>query len=294
LPSLLAFVDMDNEARKHSGCWNIALTVLLTGLLVLPALSEAISASWVQFRPDDGWFWVDRDAVTQRGDLTYFKVAHSRESGASPDRAGSYFDTDDPHHEQAYNCASGRHFAWKARSNTGASDEYVWTEDTDAWNARARSMTMETICGAAAAAAVQARKQNCYWPDVNAASSDRNVHYGWARTREAPELKSNLGRKLGQLFDCVARNAGQLADTFAELSLVVARYVPNVSCFKGDYGVISNDWSLHRRWASQRNRDGMRQGAESKMLAAVDCLDRSRHSDYFADLSLIMGRAGRP
>jgi hypothetical protein len=280
--------------NRHRGHKNFAVTVALTGLLVLPVMSEAVAASWVQFRPDDGWFWVDRDAVTRRGDLTYFKVVHSRESGVSPDRAGSYFGSDDPHQEQAYNCASGRHFAWKAGRNPGANDDYVWTEDTDVWNARARSMTLGTICGAAAAAIIQARQQNCYWPDVNAASPNWNVHYDWALTRGAPELKSNLGRKLGQLFDCVARNAGQLADTFADLSLVVARYVPNVSCFNGDYGVVSSDWSLHRRWAGQRNRDGMRQGTESKIVGAVDCLDRSKHSDYFADLSLIMGRAGHP
>lgn len=135
---------------------------------------------------------------------------------------------------------------------------------------------------------------NCFAPDVGAASPDRGGHYKWALARNTSELESNLGKKIGLLFACAAQTDQQLEDTFADLSLVIARNVPDASCFGGDTGVVNTDRSFHRAWAARKSRDQMAQNAKWKALAALKCLDRTKQTDFFADVSVVLAAASAP
>lgn len=156
-------------------------------------------------------------------------------------------------------------------------------------------MKFATIAVTAALAAsaigvetVAAQAGNCFAPDQGAASLDRAVHSNWARVHGASEIKSNLDNKIRRLFACPTRTPDQLADSFADLSLVIAHYVTNAACFNGDAGVVSTDRMLHRNWAILRDRKSMAQNARWKASAAFNCLDGAGQLEYFADMSLVL------
>src|SRR5262249_38365786 len=130
---------------------------------------------------------------------------------------------------------------------------------------------------------------DCFGPEHQpAASTDWNSHYNWAKTHDAERLKSTLEMKLVLLFQCRARTDAQLAEQFGDISVVVARYVPNAACFNGDAGVVGTDASAHTKWARQRGRTVVLDNLKSKVLAAVDCVESSKRAAYFADVSVLV------
>lgn len=133
---------------------------------------------------------------------------------------------------------------------------------------------------------------NCFAPDEGAASTNRNGHYNWANQRDLAAIKVGLASKLRAFFRCNAKSESALANAFADMSLVVAKYVHNAACFGGDQGAVSTDWSGHHAWAMRRNREGMLQGAQWKMVVAFDCLVRAQQIDYYADISVVLAAAG--
>ena len=53
----------------------------ILGLIVsayVCAISEVSAATWVQF---DKYFWIDRDSISKRASLTFYRIGHARPDG---------------------------------------------------------------------------------------------------------------------------------------------------------------------------------------------------------------------
>ena len=84
----------------------------------------------------------------------------------------------------------------------------------------------------------------------------------------------------------------QLANVFATISVIIARYAPNANCFGGDRGVLDTNSSDHLNWANrQGNANVLLQNLEWKLGLALNCMDASRRADFFADVSLALAQA---
>ena len=132
---------------------------------------------------------------------------------------------------------------------------------------------------------------DCLGRDEGARSSDKNAHYAWAQKHDSPELDENLKYKLGLLFECSSLGADELSSAFADISVLVAKYVPNSNCFNGDTGVSSNDWLAHQRWGQARGRQTMLDNVKWKVSSAMKCLGRSDQVSFFADVSVAIAKA---
>jgi hypothetical protein len=128
----------------------------------------------------------------------------------------------------------------------------------------------------------------CFAADPAAGSTDRNGHFGWAQKQDAATLKDNLNTKAALLFRCRSMNVDQLSSVFANISVIVARYVPEAKCFGGDRGVVSTKWSDHKGWGMSKGADAMLNNLQFKMAAALKCLDRPQQNSFFADVSVAM------
>lgn len=135
---------------------------------------------------------------------------------------------------------------------------------------------------------------NCFGTDGGAASTDWQVHHDWAGKQDLERLRSALDAKLVMLFQCSSRTDEQLFDTFADISVTIARYVPDAGCFDGDAGVVTTDRLGHRNWAKERGRNGALSALQSKALAALNCLNGSKLQSYYADVSVLIAGGGAP
>jgi hypothetical protein len=133
----------------------------------------------------------------------------------------------------------------------------------------------------------------CFGSDVGAASTNWKGHFDWAHNQTLERLKQGLEWKLASLFQCPSRTDEQIFDAFADISLIVARYVPNAACFKGDSGVVGTDRAGHRSWAKAKGRTAALPALQWKVLAALDCIDRSRQFSYYADVSTSVAVGGQ-
>jgi hypothetical protein len=131
----------------------------------------------------------------------------------------------------------------------------------------------------------------CFAADPGAGLTDRNAHYSWAQRQGGHQLRSNLAFKLNLLARCRAISDAQLASAFATISVIIARYVPNASCFNGDQGATSTDWSAHKNWAASIGRQQSVSNLQWKTAAAFRCLDRSGQTGYFSDVSVVIASA---
>jgi hypothetical protein len=93
------------------------------------------------------------------------------------------------------------------------------------------------------------------------------------------------------LFNCPSVTNDQLSSAFSDLSLTIARHVRNSTCFAGARGVLSEDWSAHKEWATARSRSDLVNNMQWKMSAAFRCLNRAGKSSLFADSSVAMAKA---
>src|SRR5579883_1628276 len=138
-------------------------------------------------------------------------------------------------------------------------------------------------------------QDNCFGADRGSSSTDWDDHYDWAHRHDAGALKNALDSKLRLLFSCRSKTDNELNDMYADLSVVVARDVPNASCFRGDSGTVSLDRSRHRKWAGEKNRNKVLEAADWKIMAGMDCLDPRQQPNFYADLSVVMaGGSLRP
>ena len=130
----------------------------------------------------------------------------------------------------------------------------------------------------------------CFASDPAAGSTDRNGHFAWAQKQDAATLKDNLNSKAALLFRCRSMNVDQLSSVFANISVIVPRYVSDANCFGGDRGVVSTKWSDHKGWGTSKGADAMLNNVQFKMAAALKCMDRAQQNDFFADVSVAMAR----
>lgn len=134
-------------------------------------------------------------------------------------------------------------------------------------------------------------RSTCFGDDAGMASTNRSEHFLWAQRQSVAELNANLEDKINRLFNCASLNGDQLAGAFADVSVVIARSVRNWNCFAGDRGALSEDWSGHKEWASNRSQSELVSNLRGKMNTAFKCLDRSGKSSLFAGSSVALARA---
>lgn len=132
---------------------------------------------------------------------------------------------------------------------------------------------------------------DCFAGDPKAGSTDRESHYSWAKGQNAATLEGNLKHKVDLLFQCSSMDGEKLANAFADISVIVARYVPGANCFGGDAGVTSTDWSGHKTWGLSKGVDVMRENLHRKIASALKCTKRTKQSSFFADLSIPIAAA---
>ena len=132
---------------------------------------------------------------------------------------------------------------------------------------------------------------SCLSSDPGASAKDRSVHYSWAQRQTSERLIGNLRSKLGMLFECGRLNDEDLANAFADISVLVARYVPRAECFGGNRGVTDTDRSSHETWALGRGRQQLINDIVSKVSAAMKCLDRNGQVEFFTDVSVVIAQS---
>ena len=89
-------------------------------------------------------------------------------------------------------------------------------------------------------------RSSCFDEDPGAGVTDREAHVGWAQQRDRAALGGNLNYKADLLFRCPAMTIDLVASAFADISVAIAKAVPNANCFDGDSGVVETDWSAHK------------------------------------------------
>jgi hypothetical protein len=130
----------------------------------------------------------------------------------------------------------------------------------------------------------------CIEEGSSVASTDRDNHFRWAREHNPQEIETNMRMKLEMLFRCNLLTEAQLAEHFADISVIVARNAPNPGCFNGDRGSIGTDRRKHQEWARDKGRQVMLENVEWKVSAAMHCMDRERQSALFADVSVAIAQ----
>jgi hypothetical protein len=122
------------------------------------------------------------------------------------------------------------------------------------------------------------------------ASPNRDEHFRFAREHNPQELEVNVRMKLEMLFRCNLVSEPQLANYFADISVLVGRNAPNPGCFNGDRGSTGTDRRKHFDWARDKGRQAMLENIEWKVSAALHCMDRDRQDSFFADVSVVIAQ----
>ena len=150
------------------------------------------------------------------------------------------------------------------------------------------------VADAAGQAASSAAASSCFGNDRGAANLDRDAHYYWAQQNMA-KVAGNLNQKIDLLWRCPAMNDEQLTSVFADLSVIVERYVPGAACSGGERErervVTGLPWQPHKDWASQRSRQEVLSNLQGKVAAALQCMDSTGQINFFADASAVIAKA---
>lgn len=177
------------------------------------------------------------------------------------------------------NSTAGKQTPWEASSLTG--DFYFRRPN-------------ETANGPGSLEGGSTPATDCFARDTRARAQDRQSHYDWAKAQNPATLESDLKNKIDLLFQCSSMDAEALSSTFANISVIIARYVPDANCFGGDAGVASTDWSGHKSWGLSKGVDVMRDNLQWKIALALKCMDRSKQISFYADVSVpIAGASSR-
>jgi hypothetical protein len=116
-------------------------------------------------------------------------------------------------------------------------------------------------------------RESCFAYDPGMAGT-RTDHENWARRQSSAQLEANLSEKIDRLFSCPSLNDDQLSSAFADLSVVIAHWAHNYTCFGEDPGAGSEDWSGHEEWARTRNRSELVSNLQWKIRTAFKCISR--------------------
>lgn len=133
----------------------------------------------------------------------------------------------------------------------------------------------------------------CFAEDPGAESIDRATHYEWGKGQSTETLENNFKYKANLLFQCKSINADAMSTTFANVSVVVARYVSDPKCFDGDGGVLSTVASDHKAWGAKQSPETMLGNLQWKFASALKCLDRPKQVSFFADASAALAGASQ-
>jgi tetratricopeptide (TPR) repeat protein len=138
----------------------------------------------------------------------------------------------------------------------------------------------------------ESRRRGCFALDESAASLGRSVHYNWAQNNDSATLQNNLVNRLAALFQCATRTDEQVANAYADLSLVIARHMANSPCFQGDEGSTSQSRSDHQDYALASGRRVALATAQWKTSIAIQCMARARQVSFYADMSVALAQGG--
>jgi hypothetical protein len=155
-----------------------------------------------------------------------------------------------------------------------------------------RAITSTTVPARPAGGSPVDAARKCFVADPGAGLTDRNAHYVWIRGQSSTTVESNLKTKAAYLFRCPSLTQDRLSSAFADISIVVAKYVPRAACFGGDAGAVSSDWSGHKTWSQSKGAEEMLGNLQQKISSALRCMDRPRQNSFFADLSVAIAEAG--
>jgi hypothetical protein len=101
-----------------------------------------------------------------------------------------------------------------------------------------------------------------------------------------PALEAALKNATALYFMCRSLPIDRFARTFATLSIVLAQYVPDVSCFKGDKGAAGTDWSGHKGWGDRQGRaDLLMANMRMKIGLVLACLPPEQQGMLYADFA---------
>lgn len=101
-----------------------------------------------------------------------------------------------------------------------------------------------------------------------------------------PALEAALKNAVTLYFTCQSLPIERFARAFATLSVVIAQYAPDVSCFKGDAGAASRQWSFQKAWADGQGRgDLLMVSLRLKIGYALACLPDDQQRLFFTDFA---------
>ena len=132
---------------------------------------------------------------------------------------------------------------------------------------------------------------NKCFDDPGASSTDRDVHYNYAKEQTVGALDAGLKDKIGILFNCASMSEEALANAFANISVIIARDVSDANCFGGDSGAVVTDRESHKSWGLSNGVKAMRENLQWKTASGFKCLDREKQSSLFADVSVSLATA---
>ena len=123
-----------------------------------------------------------------------------------------------------------------------------------------------------------------------AASRNRASHLQWASGQNAAKVMSNLMQKTDAAAECLASAPDAWIHLFGEVSVIVARAVPDARCFDGDTGAINRNLGDHMNFArnGRNNPAKIVNNLKWKIAAAMACLDKPRSDALFADISVVL------
>ena len=188
------------------------------------------------------------------------------------------------------NSTGGQQTPWESSSLTG--EFYFRRANETAKAIGVGPVTAnETAKAIGTGPAVGRPSPDCFARDPGAGSTNPETHYAWAKSQNVATLEGNLNSKIDLLFRCSTIDPQSLSDAFANVSVIIAKYVPDAKCFGGDAGVVGTVASDHKTWGSSQGANGMRENLEWKIASALKCLDRSRQIAFFVDVSIPIASA---
>ncbi|MFN7928856.1 MAG: hypothetical protein U0Y68_13080 [Blastocatellia bacterium] len=130
---------------------------------------------------------------------------------------------------------------------------------------------------------------SCFSSDSGAGVVNRNDHLNYAQQNES-RLLSNLRFKIDLLFDCPSLRKETLDCAFAEISLLIGKYV-DAGCFNGDQGAVTLNRAEHYDWSVRQSQALIREDMQRKVATAFSCLAPANRANFFADLSVAIAQA---
>ena len=131
----------------------------------------------------------------------------------------------------------------------------------------------------------------CFAADPAAASGDRAAHLAWGRGKDAAALQSALSARIDMLAGCSSPDPDLFSNAFADVSVIIPRYVTSARCFGGDRGVIEGDRGAHLEFARGKTREQATKNLKWKTGAALECLNAAKQLEFFADVSVALAGA---